>query len=318
VPRTANLCVERGYEVSINLMAVAKVPVARIDECLAQMAKECTCHYVYIADSFGSIYGEQMRVLTRKYTASLGPGSGAKVPKILGYHGHNNQQLGFANSVEGVIEGIDMVDGSFLGMGRGSGNTCLEQLLCFFKNPKFDPRPVFDAIQKHFIPLRLSGTEWGVTIPYLIQGARNEHPRDAMAWESAGRSMDCLGFYDKFMSDGEDRVPSPVVSAGGDPDDIAAAGPPSANTPRVANLNSEVYRQDFFAYRPMIKVIDCTVRDGGFRNNWKHSDEFVKAVYDSCVGAGLEYMEVGALLKAPVSLYLSPPPPSFLCQNLPC
>jgi len=59
--------------------------------------------------------------------------------------GHNNQQLGFANSVEGVIEGIEMVDGSYLGMGRGSGNTCLEQLLCFFKNPNFDVRPVMQV-----------------------------------------------------------------------------------------------------------------------------------------------------------------------------
>jgi isopropylmalate/homocitrate/citramalate synthase len=47
--------------------------------------------------------------------------------------------------VEGVIEGIEMVDGSYLGMGRGSGNTCLEQLLCFFKNPKFDVRPVMEV-----------------------------------------------------------------------------------------------------------------------------------------------------------------------------
>ena len=273
--------------------AVAKVPVARIDECLAQMAAECTCHYVYIADSFGSIYGEQMRVLTRKYKAMLGPGSNAIVPKIIGIHGHNNQQLGFANSVEGVIEGIDMVDGSFLGMGRGSGNTCIEQLLCFFRNPKFDPRPVFEAIQEHFIPLRLSGTEWGVSIPYLIQGARNEHPKDAMAWESAGKSLDVLGFFDKFMA-GSDE-PDTETDAGGDPDDVGASGGASPDGPRVPNLNSEVYRQDFFSYRPMIKVLDTTVRDGGFRNDWNHTDEFVKAVYTSCVDAGLDYMEVGYL-----------------------
>lgn len=43
----------------------------------------------------------------------------------------------------------------------------------------------------------------------------------------------------------------------------------------------------------MIKVLDTTVRDGGFRNDWKHTDEFVKAVYTSCVEAGLDYMEVG-------------------------
>ena len=34
-----------------------------------------------------------------------------QVPKRIGYHGHNNQQLGFANSVEAIITGVEMVDG---------------------------------------------------------------------------------------------------------------------------------------------------------------------------------------------------------------
>ena len=40
---------------------------------------------------------------------------------------------------------------------------CLGLMFGFIwhSNPKFDPRPVFEAIQEHFIPLRLSGTEWG-------------------------------------------------------------------------------------------------------------------------------------------------------------
>ena len=59
--RLANLCVARGYEVSINLMAVAKNTIEQIDACLDKVAEQCNCHYFYIADSFGSIYGEQAR-----------------------------------------------------------------------------------------------------------------------------------------------------------------------------------------------------------------------------------------------------------------
>ncbi len=40
-----------------------------------------------------------------------------------------------------------------------------------------------------------------------------------------------------------------------------------------------------------IKVMDCTVRDGGLMNKWQFSDEFVKGVYNSCVEAGIDYME---------------------------
>ncbi|MDZ7604594.1 MAG: hypothetical protein U5K79_03185 [Cyclobacteriaceae bacterium] len=42
-------------------------------------------------------------------------------------------------------------------------------------------------------------------------------------------------------------------------------------------------------YRKEIKVIDCTLRDGGLMNNWQFSEEFVKAVYKALVEAGVDY-----------------------------
>jgi 4-hydroxy 2-oxovalerate aldolase len=45
--------------------------------------------------------------------------------------------------------------------------------------------------------------------------------------------------------------------------------------------------------RPEIKVLDCTVRDGGLINEHVFEDGFVKAVYEACVEAGVDYMEVG-------------------------
>src|ERR1044071_8759586 len=47
------------------------------------------------------------------------------------------------------------------------------------------------------------------------------------------------------------------------------------------------------AYRPEIKVLDCTIRDGGLMNNHHFDDSVVKAVYTACVEAGIDYMEVG-------------------------
>lgn len=46
-------------------------------------------------------------------------------------------------------------------------------------------------------------------------------------------------------------------------------------------------------YRPELKVLDCTIRDGGLINSHQFTDEFVRAVYDTCVAAGMDYMEVG-------------------------
>ena len=40
-------------------------------------------------------------------------------------------------------------------------------------------------------------------------------------------------------------------------------------------------------FRPVIKVIDCTVRDGGLMNKWKFADEFVRHVYQALTEAAI-------------------------------
>jgi len=47
------------------------------------------------------------------------------------------------------------------------------------------------------------------------------------------------------------------------------------------------------SYRPELKVLDCTVRDGGLMNDHNFSLEFVKAIYEADVAAGVDYMEIG-------------------------
>ncbi len=49
----------------------------------------------------------------------------------------------------------------------------------------------------------------------------------------------------------------------------------------------------WITYRPELTVLDCTVRDGGLINSHRFTDEFVRAVYDTCIAAGIDYMEVG-------------------------
>jgi 4-hydroxy 2-oxovalerate aldolase len=49
----------------------------------------------------------------------------------------------------------------------------------------------------------------------------------------------------------------------------------------------------WITYRPELKVLDCTVRDGGLVNNHHFTDDLVRAVYETCVAAGIDYMEIG-------------------------
>ena len=45
--------------------------------------------------------------------------------------------------------------------------------------------------------------------------------------------------------------------------------------------------------RKDVKVIDCTIRDGGLVNNFYFDDEFVKDLYIANIAAGVDYMEFG-------------------------
>jgi 4-hydroxy 2-oxovalerate aldolase len=49
----------------------------------------------------------------------------------------------------------------------------------------------------------------------------------------------------------------------------------------------------WITFRPELKVLDCTVRDGGLMNDHQFDDAFVKAVYETCIAAGIDYMEIG-------------------------
>ena len=190
--RLAHACMDKGYEATINLMAVSKVLERDLDEALNDLSKS-NVETVYIVDSFGAMYSEQLHFLINKYLSAL-PG------KELGIHTHNNQQLAFANTIEAIIAGVNRIDATLYGMGRGAGNCPLELLLSFLKNPKFDIRPLFEVIQELFIPLKAE-VEWGYHIPYMITGILNEHPRSGIKIMSEENMPNLRKFYDDLVDD---------------------------------------------------------------------------------------------------------------------
>lgn len=49
----------------------------------------------------------------------------------------------------------------------------------------------------------------------------------------------------------------------------------------------------WITYRPELKVLDCTLRDGGLVTSSHFTEDFAKRLYDTCLEAGIDYMEVG-------------------------
>jgi len=187
----ANMIMDKGYEVTINLMAVSTNLEKDIDEALVQISKT-KIPYVYVVDSFGSMYSEDITFLVNKYQAAL-------PSKTIGIHCHNNRQLAFGNTIQAIIDGSNILDASAFGIGRGAGNCALELLIGFLKNPRYNLRPIIKLIEDQFIPLRKE-IEWGYMIPYMLTGTLNEHPRSAMALRTSEDKDKYTEFYDKLTT----------------------------------------------------------------------------------------------------------------------
>lgn len=191
-----NAFADKGYETTVNIMAISRALENELTEALEQLEKECKANVIYIVDSFGSLYQETTEFLIKKT-------KGIIKTKEVGIHAHNNQQLAFGNTIEAIIHEANFVDGTVYGLGRAAGNCPLELILGFLKNPKYDIRPVLDLISKEFIPLR-EKMEWGYIIPYAITGILDEHPRAAIALRESAKKDDYREFYESLVGEAEE------------------------------------------------------------------------------------------------------------------
>lgn len=183
---------DKGYETCVNLMAISLVKEHALDEAL-NILTATEVDVIYLVDSFGSLYSEDIHELIAKYI-KFANATGKKV----GIHAHNNQQLAYANTIEALIYGASYLDATISGLGRGAGNCQTELLLGFLKNPKFHLRPMLKCIQEYMVPMKQKIT-WGFDVPYMLTGQLNQHPKPAIAFMTNGDSTNYLKFYDGIM-----------------------------------------------------------------------------------------------------------------------
>lgn len=187
--RLLDHCLEAGYETFVNVMAVSTLPPDDVDTFLLKLAGSGV-HNVAIVDSFGALFPYHVRYLVHKYMNYLG--EDIKV----GAHFHNNQQQAFANSITAIDEGVDFVDATIFGMGRGPGNCPLELLLFYLDNPRYDVAPVLDLIED-FAQLR-EELRWGYQLPYAITGYYNMHPRSGIERMNTDARYAVREMYESF------------------------------------------------------------------------------------------------------------------------
>jgi 4-hydroxy 2-oxovalerate aldolase len=183
---------DKGYETTLNIMAISTVQEQDLRDAIDLVAKS-PVGTLYLVDSFGSFFPLKVRDLTLMYLNAL-----KETGKQVGIHTHNNQQLAYANTIEALITGANRLDATINGLGRGAGNCPLELLIGFLKNPKFKLRPVLKCVQEQFLPLSKK-MDWGYSIPYMVTGMLNQHPRAAIKVRASDRPDDYIEFFDQMV-----------------------------------------------------------------------------------------------------------------------
>lgn len=177
----------RGYECTINIMAISQEELKEIEISLQKIESETDVQCVYIVDSFGALYPDDVHRLIEIYKKNL-------KNKKIGLHFHNSQQLAFANTLLGIKEEVHFIDGTLYGLGRAAGNCPIELLVGYLQNTKYDILPLLEVIQKEILILK-EEIKWGYHIPYMLTGILKKHPRKAMSWMKRSQKDDFITFY---------------------------------------------------------------------------------------------------------------------------
>lgn len=160
---------KKGYKISIQLMGIDGYTDKEISD-LIDPLKQSVINYVYFADSYGSLFPQDIK----RYIEAL-----RLTGKKIGFHAHNSLQFAFANTLEAIKNGVDIVDGTIYGMGRGAGNLPLEALIIYLEhtmnNNKYNVLPILDLIDRYFIGLH-NELKWGYSLPYMLSGTFQVHP----------------------------------------------------------------------------------------------------------------------------------------------
>ena len=152
-----------GYDVSLNVMCGSYL-TDEITSTLIDAVRDNVdlIEYFYVADTFGAMIPSDVRHVFGRLVKALQP-LGIKV----GFHIHNNSQIAMGNALAALEQGVDIVDASYGGKGRGSGNLYLEFLILF---------------------LHINGSRAGVTthfsiepfLRYLEEVGASEHTKHAL------------------------------------------------------------------------------------------------------------------------------------------
>ena len=159
----------KGYLVGLNLMQIGGCEHARLEALSATIAGWGNIDVLYFADSFGNMDGSKVartvNTMRRAWTGELG------------IHTHNNMGAALQNTMEAHSLGVEWLDATVTGMGRGAGNTPTETLLASLAplTDKYSASDIYELAVRFFAPLK-KHYGWGDSLLYFLGAQNDVHP----------------------------------------------------------------------------------------------------------------------------------------------
>ncbi|MDC1310604.1 hypothetical protein N8215_03190 [Flavobacteriaceae bacterium] len=172
--KLALLAKEMGFKVAFNAMYMSKW-TEQPDFINGLNQLDGKVDYFNMVDSYGGVFPSDVIEIYNLVSS--------KTNVKIGFHGHNNLELGLINTITAIDCGSEIVDATITGMGRGAGNLKTELLLTVLK-AKGSIEVEFNTLSKvvdDFLKLQ-NEYEWGTNLPYMVSGANSLPQKEVMEW----------------------------------------------------------------------------------------------------------------------------------------
>ena len=166
---------ELGFKVGFNVMYMSKWLSIHEDFFATLSEVNDIIDLFFMVDSYGSVSPNEIKMILNRVQTEI------SCP--IGFHGHNNLELGLINALTAVENGATFIDATVLGMGRGAGNLKLELLLTYLnkhQNLNLDFNILGELVDA-FTPL-FKKYNWGTNLPYMLSGINSLPQKDVMDW----------------------------------------------------------------------------------------------------------------------------------------
>lgn len=183
---------DHGYMTSLQMMGITNYSIDDLKK-VSNNIDDTYLDIVSIADSNGSLFPCNIKDIINIFKKDK--------HYEIGFHSHNNLQLSLANAIEAINCGVDIIDCTCSGIGRGAGNLPTELIISYinrFYGEKYHIMPMFDVNQDYILPLK-SSYNWGYNVPQMIGGVEGIHPYYARDMERSWEH----GLYRKLKDIGK-------------------------------------------------------------------------------------------------------------------